>query len=411
MSQLIKRPELAGELREYLEKQADEGHQWLVYDTDNPISGEWDLHCFKSQFDALDFEREYQQIGNWHEVVPIGNLVYGLKEIEYSLKDKDMNRNVEERFRQEATDLKIPKEMIEEAVGLMEKGLPYIRVQGQLPAVKGSKELTIQLKEGGRYNNYFLNKYDLALTKAKPLEEDKKYMVISRGEDGKPSVKNFKSLVDAIDNFQKREGSSELAVGKSLKDYMSLATMKDGKVDYVTKDFQAVYYSPPVTNTVYVDSGVGFNVVQAGNMLEGGSAYRSDLVSRVGKEYEAYNTYRFNEPRDKYGNLKIKQFSEGYGFDLKKELENYRIKGLDAPEKFNAVLTAMNDGERPVVIAVNEKGEETMLRVQAMPRFGNVNFYHLNGKPENREQFQKEGKLGKDQSQDKAKDKSQEMAM
>jgi len=410
MSQLIKKPELAAELRDYLEQQAGNGHQWVVYDADNPISSPWDLHCFRDDSEAFDFEREYQQIFNWHIAVPISDLSIALKEIEYSLKNKDMNRNVEERFRQDATALKVPQGMIEEAVSQMEKNLPYIKVKGQLPAERGTKDLTIHIKQGGKHNYYFLNRYEVALSKAQPLEEGKNYMVISSGADGKKQFKNFKSPLDAIENFKKREGDAELAIGKSVKDNKQVATMKDGKVDYVTKDFQAVYYSPPLTNTVYVNGGVGFNVVQAGNMLEGGSAYRDDLVSRIGHQYEAWNVYRFNEARDNYGNLKIKQFGEGYGFNLKTDLENYRIKELDNPEKFNAITAEMKDGNRPVVTAVNDKGEEMSLKVQATPRFGNLNFYQLNGKPENREQFQKVVKQqGKDLSMDK--NKSQEMSM
>ncbi|WP_316840052.1 hypothetical protein [Pedobacter gandavensis] len=317
-----------------------------------------------------------------------------------------MNRNIEEQFRHEATALKVPKEMIEEALGLMEKGLPFIKVTGQLPALKGTKDLTIHIKQGGKYNYYFFNRYDLSLSKVKPLEEGKNYMVISTGEGGKKQFKNFKSSIDAIENFKKREGDAELAIGKSIKDYMPVATMKDGKVDYVTKDFQEVYYSPPLTNTVYVNGGVGYNVIQAGNMLEGGSAYRDDLVSRLGNRYQAWNTYQFNEARDKYGNLKIKQYGEGYPFNLQKNLENYRIKELDKPEKLNEIMADMKDGNRPVVTVTNGKDEAVTLRIQAIPRYCNLNFFQLNGKAENREQFQNSVRQGKDLSPGKEKDKS-----
>lgn len=38
MSQLVKNPEMATRLREYLQEQAEKGHEWVVYDTDNPIA-------------------------------------------------------------------------------------------------------------------------------------------------------------------------------------------------------------------------------------------------------------------------------------------------------------------------------------------------------------------------------------
>ncbi|WP_316762342.1 hypothetical protein [Pedobacter aquatilis] len=53
------------------------------------------------------------------------------------------------------------------------------------------------------------------------------------------------------------------------------------------------------------------------------------------------------------------------------------------------------------------------MRIEAMTRYNNINFYHLNGKPEKREELLKEPKQEK--SQDKIQNKNiaqgQEMAM
>ncbi|SMD01506.1 hypothetical protein [Pedobacter nyackensis] len=303
-----------------------------------------------------------------------------------------MNKNSLEDFRAEAKALKVPAEMVTKAEALMEKGLPYIQIKDQLPSRKGYMEATLHIKRSQQSDYYFFNKYELAYSKAKPLEEGKNYMVISTSEDGKKQFKNFKSPIEAIENFQKRDGNAELAIGKSIKDYLTVGTMKAGTVDYVSKDFQTTYYSDPIKNTVYVNKGVGFNLKQGANMLQGGSAYRDDLVSRVGKQYEAWNTYVFDKPRDNYGNLQIKQYSEGYGFNLQNELQGYKIKELDMPEKLAGIISDMKDGERPIVTVVNNNDEEFKMAIKAMPRYGNINFYHLNGQAEKREQFQKENK-------------------
>ena len=72
------------DLREHLEEQSANGYKWVVYDTDNPVNTQYDLICFKSQSEAEEHAKEYQQMFNWHEAVPIGNLIYELKDREKS---------------------------------------------------------------------------------------------------------------------------------------------------------------------------------------------------------------------------------------------------------------------------------------------------------------------------------------
>ncbi|MEQ7802241.1 hypothetical protein ABDJ41_20765 [Pedobacter sp. ASV1-7] len=335
-----------------------------------------------------------------------------------------MNRNSLEDFREQAAALKMPAGMQEAIEKQMEKNLETIAVTAHLPSHKGHLEVTAHLKRGaGDSEYYFFNKYDLAYNnKVKPLGNDYQYAVRTDVKDGvvleKPLLRRFDSPIAAIDFFNKQKGNSELFTGKvsangKLTEGQSLATMNDGKVDYVTRDFQGPYRNTVVKNTVYVNKGVGFNMTQSSNMLQGGSAHRDDLVSRAGEQYQAWNVYKFDEPRDKYGNLVIKQYGEGYPFNLEKELSNYRIKELESPEKFNAIVAAMKDGERPVVTALTETGELKKLQMEAVPRFGNLNFFSLDNRPVNREQFQKVVKQGKDISAGKEKgaSQSQEMSM
>lgn len=303
-----------------------------------------------------------------------------------------MNRNSLENFRDHVKNLKIPADIAAKVEEMMEKNLSKIEVTSQLPSRKGYIEATLHLKRSEQSDYYFLNKYDLNYVKAKPLEEGKQYLIISEGENGKAQFKKFDSPIQAIENFKKREGDAELAIGKSVKDKMSVATKKEGKVDYVSKEFQGTYYSDPLKNTIYINEGKAFNMKQASNMLLGGSTYRSDLVSRTGDPYKAWNVYQFDKPRDRYGNLQIKQYSEGYGFDLLKELQGYKIKELDNPVKLEQIMTDMKDGERPVVTVTNQKGEDMPMMVRPMPRYGNINFYHPNGQSEKREEFYKENR-------------------
>ncbi|MCX2479354.1 hypothetical protein OQY15_09655 [Pedobacter sp. MC2016-15] len=315
-----------------------------------------------------------------------------------------MNRNALEKFEAEASALKLPENMVKEIIKRMEEGHPTITFTGQLPADRGQLDLTAHLKVSESSGLYFLNKFDVALSKAKPLEEGQKYMVITPNveKSGSNLVRKFDSVIEAMTYFKDQKGTATLAVGNpnDFKFQQGLASMKAGRVDYVAKQFENTFYSPVLKNTHYVDNGRGFNVVQAGNMLQGRAAYRDDLVSRAGNQYKAWSIYQFNEPKDRYDNYKVKQFSEGYGFDLTKELSKYNIKEADQPKKMDLIIDQIKDGGRPLITVINSTGESMKLHVEAVPRYTNINFFRPDGKPEKREAFLK------DQSQSRNKEKS-----
>jgi hypothetical protein len=324
-----------------------------------------------------------------------------------------MNRNNLDNLRGELKGLGFDEKYIKDMESNMEKNLSDFKLKGQLPADKGQLDVTLHFRQSGQSDYYYFNRYDLALSKAKPLENDQKYLVISPGVKDKSIFKKFDSPVEAIDFFKAQTGKSELAVGKptdkDLQFKTTLATMKDGKVDYVVKDFQPTYYNTAITNSFYVDKGAGFPVIQAANMLQGRSAYREDLVNRAsGEQYKAWSVFLFDKPKDKYGNYQMKQFSEGYNYDLNKVLSEYKIK-LDAdPKKQEQLLTDLKNGNRPVVTVEGKDGKEMKLRIEAVPRYGNINFYQVqNSAPEKREDFLKVQKPEKDQSKGNSKDKSQ----
>ncbi|OKS86129.1 hypothetical protein [Mucilaginibacter polytrichastri] len=330
-----------------------------------------------------------------------------------------MNRTNLENLKGELKGLKFDDKYIKKMEEMMEKGLPSFELKGLLPVDKGQMDMTMHFKKSGQSDYYYFNKFDLAYSKAKPLEGDLKYLVVSPGEKNKNLVKPFDSPSEAIAFFKSQTGKSELAIGKHTdKDLQfrdTVATMAEGKVDYVKKEFQQTYYSPALTNSHYVEKGVGFNLNQASNMLQGRSAYRDDLVSRAGVEYKAWNVIQFDQPKDKYGNYQMKQFNENYGFDAKKALEDYRIKLPEDGKKLDAIISELKDGGRPTVPVIDKEGKEVLMKIEAVPRYGNLNFHHLNGKPQNREELLKEPKKdltqGKDAGKTKDKAQAQEMSM
>jgi len=421
MAKLREKDGLVRELVAYLDGQVNLGFHWVVYDSDQPIGGSWDLVCFKDQISALEDAAENQQISGWHIARPISELSRELRKQKYELKNINMNRNSLEAFREEAKALKVPQKMIDAAEVLMEQNVPKIEVFGQIPADKGLMDVTIHIKQSGQSDFYYFNKFDVALSKAQPLAPDHKYMVISEKTAGmsETPIKKFDSAVQAMDYFKAQKGTAELAIGKVTKGDFDLrdtvASMKEGKVDYVKKEFGNTYYSPALQNSHYVDRGKGFSVEQAANMLQGRAVFRDDLVSRAGVQYKAWNTYQFNEPKDKYNNYTLKQYGEGYRFDLKKELANYEIKELGQIATAKQLISKMENGYAPVVTVIGKDGEAKPLRIEAVPRYGNINLSEPSGKPVKREDYQKEQvmsqDMGKDKAQAKAKQQGQDQEM
>ncbi|KRT15952.1 hypothetical protein ASU31_10610 [Pedobacter ginsenosidimutans] len=418
MVRLADKEGLAGELAAYLEEQTSLGFSWVVYDSDQPISGSWDLVCYRDPFTALEDAAENQQIFNWHVAQPILELMGALKKIDYSLNNKDMNRNSLENFRAEVKALKVPEAMAITAESMMEQGVEKFTVHGQIPSDAGKMDVTIHMKKSGQSDYYYLNRFEVAQSKAKPLEKDHKYLVTSPNPAGDPKnlTRQFESAVQAMDYFREQKGNSELAAGrfedKDMQYRDTLVTMKDGKIDYVKKEFSQAFYSPIIRNSHYVDRGKGFSIEQAANMLQGRSAFREDLVSRAGEQYKAWSVYQFDQPKDRYGNYTMKQFGEGYGFDLKKELAGYQIKELEKPEQLAQLVEKLENGNRPLVTVVLPNGQEKALRMEAVPRYNNLNFFEIGGKPVKREELKKDQGLnqenGKGKSRSKEKNKQQE---
>jgi len=313
-----------------------------------------------------------------------------------------MNRNSLEAFREEAKALKVPQHMIDAAEKLMEQNVPKIQVFGQIPADQGMMDLTINVKQSRQSDFYYFNRFDMAMSKAKPLEKEHKYMVITEKTAGmtETPVKKFDSAVQAMDYFKAQKGTAELAIGKVTRQDFDLrdtvATMKDGKVDYVKKEFGQTYYSPVIQNSHYVDRGKGFSIEQAANMLQGRAVFRDDLVSRAGIQYKAWNTYQFNEPKDRYNNYTLKQFGEGYRFDLEKELGTYHIKEMQQANLARQIIEHMKNGHTVEVTLVGSNGQDKALRIEAVPRYGNINLSEPNGKPIKREEYQKEQNIDRE---------------
>ena len=335
--------------------------------------------------------------GSRQELMPVSKLL-----------EMNINKTNLENLQGEMRALKFNEQLITAMEKEMGRDRPLFELRAAVMIDRGQMDLTLHFKQSGSSEYYYLNKYDLSMTSAKPLEAGRQYFVLSaeKNEKGETPVKSFVNAAEAMEYFKTTPGVKELAVGKSAADKFTLATRDAVKVDYVEKDFKMAYYGTIRTNTFYVDRGKGINVEQGINLMQGRAVFRDDLVNRgTGESYKAWNTFDFNEPKDKYGNFKVKQYGENYGVDVIKELTSYNIKEMSDPKKEAELIAQLKDGNRPVVSVMDTEGNVQQLRIEAMPRYGNFNFYKLDGKMEKREQFQKQNVFSSENEKGTGKDK------
>ncbi|TWI97590.1 hypothetical protein JN11_03412 [Mucilaginibacter frigoritolerans] len=375
--------EKVGEALEYLDNAA--GNNYLPGDADYPIY--------------------YRHVDQLLEEIKQANSL--------TINKIDMNRNNLENIQNEMKDLRFSKKAIDEAQQKMEKGLPEFTVAEQLKGNKGQVDVTAHFRQSGQSDNYYLNKFAVALNTGKALEEGHKYFIITRNEKepGKNLTKSFENVSDAISFFKDQKGDSRLAAGKDAGHATELAAMKAGKVDYVEKDFQRTFRTPAQTQTFFVERGRGFTVDQAANLIQGRSVYRDDLLNLGGQPYAAWIKLDMDSQKDRYQNYTTNQYHvPSYGFTTKEALEKYQIKELADPKKQEALMLAIENGNRPLITTVKD-GQDVKLHIEAAPRFRQINFFREDGKPEKREQFLKEPKLDQALQLNKGKEKEQEQGM
>lgn len=321
-----------------------------------------------------------------------------------------MNLNNFENLKEELKELGFDKKLAEEMEKNMQKNLSEFQLRHHMPSDKGQVDFVLHFKKSAQSEFYYMNKYDVSLNKAKPLEEGQKYLVISPGEKGKPVFRKFDSPNEAISYFKDQKGNSELAAGKDVGHKSILATMEKDKVNYVAKDFQKTFYSPAVSQTVYVEKGNGLSAEQSANLIQGRSVHRDNLLNLGGQVYKAWMVLDFDKPKDRHQNYMTRQFHDpSYGFDLQKTLDKFQIKELEEPAKRAKMEESLKNGNRPLITTIKD-GQVVKLYIEAVPRYAQMNFFAENGKPEKREQFLKEPKLEQAVNQSKEKNKEKEMA-
>jgi hypothetical protein len=323
-----------------------------------------------------------------------------------------MNLNNLENLKEELKALAFKDKVISEMEKNMEKGIPEFTLNDRVAGTRGQVDLTLHFKQSSQSEHYFFNKFEVALNTAKPLEDGQKYYIITPGDNRKTMYKPFESVAEAITFFKEQKGNSELAVSKE-KDFdhrIKLATMENGKVNYVAKDFQRTFKTPAVTQTFYVDKGKGFTAEQAANLIQGRAVHRDDMANVAGITYKAWVKLDMDTAKDRHQNFYTNQYHDpSYGFNLANTLDKFNIKELNDPKKKEALETSLRNGNRPMITTVKD-GAEVKMFIEAVPRYSQINLFQENGKPEKREQFLKEPKIDQALNLGKGQSKGKEMA-
>lgn len=312
----------------------------------------------------------------------------------------------------------------ENLIGRMEAKMaanePRFILYDELLADKGRVEMALHFNQSRSSEFYYFNKFDLVKETHPPLAPGEKYFVSSQRQGEDAILREYEMPSLAVREFNARmtaskdiRGAAQLYAGASLQDSRELATMGDGKLINVDREFYKPLKDPAPGQTFYVEKGNGFTLEQALNLLEGRSVHRSDVLDISKKEYSAWVKLDFDGERDRGGNFRTKTFTDGYGFDLAGVLERFDFKELANPEWKQTLLDTLRNGDRAVV-NVDMDGKASKILVEAVPEFKQVNLYSLEGKSIKREEHLKEEKIaevGVGRSKEPKKGKEQEAGM
>jgi hypothetical protein len=318
-----------------------------------------------------------------------------------------MNQNNLESLKTELKSLGFSDHLYEKMEAQMKNNVPEFELSDRMAGEKGQADYQLFFRQSSQSDFYYLNKFEVLLTEGKGLEKDQSYLIIAPSiDEGKNTVLKYDNAGQAVEVFKKQTGNAELAIGTSEKDKTRMAVMEEGKVSFVEKDFSRILRNPPVGQTFWLDRGKGFSASQALNLIEGRAVYRDDMLSKEGTAYKSWMKLDMDGPRDKYMNLNVNQYHDpSYGFNLKEVLDRFAFKELANEKLRDKLESSLKNGDRATV-SIEKDGNLVSLKIEAVPRYSQLNVFNTEGKSEKREQFLKEQPIEKTLDKSNAKSKS-----
>jgi|APTNR8051073442_1049403.scaffolds.fasta_scaffold00018_213 hypothetical protein len=159
------------------------------------------------------------------------------------------------------------------------------------------------------------------------------------------------------------------------------------------------------TQTFYVTKNSGITAKEAYNLLSGRSVNK-DLTNKEGQPFNAWLQLDFAE-KDKNDNFKVKQYHQGYGYELEPVLNRYPIKELGNDEEKVKLIKSLEKGNLQPVTFIKE-GQEQKMFIEANPQFKTLNLY--DAKMEKQFQgIEKKEKQDSDNSKEKKETQKQDV--
>jgi hypothetical protein len=323
-----------------------------------------------------------------------------------------------ENLKEEMVKLGFSENLIGQMEAKMAANEPRFILYDEMQSEKGRVEMALHFNQSRTSEYYYFNKFDLVKETQPPLAPGEKYFVSSQRQGEDVILKEFEMPSLAVKEFNLRmeaskdiRGAAQLYAGVSLQDSRELATMGDGKLINIDKEFYKTLKNPSPGQTFYVEKGTGFSLSQALNLLAGRSVYREDMLNVQKNEYTAWAKLDFDAPRDKSGNFHLKTFSEGYGYDVSAVLDRFDFRELATLDKRAELETALKNGDRAVV-TVEIAGKKEAILAEAVPEFKQINLYSLEGRSIKREEHIKPEQIAEvSVGKEKANKKEQEQGL
>lgn len=119
-----------------------------------------------------------------------------------------------------------------------------------------------------------------------------------------------------------------------------------------------------------------FTLKEATNLLDGRPVYKT-LHNKEGEEYKAWNKIDFKSQKN--GNYEMKQYTDNYGFDLKKTLLKYPIHEMKSGGVYeNRLMESLERGNLQKVTFKGADGKDEKLYISPNITFGSLNIYDEN---------------------------------
>jgi hypothetical protein len=402
----------------------DEGKKWLAVDQAIEHLSLADLHFFKFQKDAEDFQEfnafQYKDI----LLVPTKDAFYDIKESIRSQIEDDPETKIISVFFEYLVDHNLLKN---ETRQLNELAQELDKYKWKVVSYEPGKKKFASFDEKVTYNRLeWLIEQLSALAQGKFQKEDIRWLLQDRwrnapmyehitpvleGQYGKKAqslINNKLETMNAenLEYLQKQmlysgfgEGLNtqlERKIKEGLPDFQLNASHEFGKdkmdaVLYFSRskqDGSDKYffnkYDATLNNahgdfqqTFFINNkGQSITFKEACNLLNGRSVYK-ELTPKEGARYKAWVKLDFNN-RDEHGNAKLNIFNEKYGFSLKEALGRIPLQELKDPEKMATLFTTLEGGNMAKGTLI-KSDREIEVQLAADPKFKTVKMFDIEG--------------------------------